>query len=82
MYDELKNAENKVVGLKKLLRGLDADDVSAVYIADDAEEHIKERILEAIGEQDIHVVYVESMRELGRQCGIEVSAACAAIIKN
>ncbi len=82
MYEELKNAENKVVGLKQLLRGLDADEVVLVYIADDADVHVKEQILAAIGEKDIHVVNVDSMRELGAQCGIDVAAACAAILKN
>lgn len=82
MYEELKNAENKVVGLKQLLRGLDADEVVLVYIADDADMHVKEQILAAIGEKDIHVVNVDSMRELGAQCGIDVAAACAAILKN
>ena len=47
MFEELKNAENKVVGLKQLLRGLAADDVSVVYIADDADRHVKEQILTA-----------------------------------
>ena len=82
MFEELKNAENKVVGLKQLLRRLAADDVSVVYIADDADRHVKEQILTAIGEKDIHIVNVESMRELGEQCGIDVSAACAAILNN
>ncbi len=82
MCHELKSAENKVVGLKQLLRGLEADEVLAVYIADDAEEHVKERILSAVGEKDVHIVYVQSMRDLGNACGIDVPASCAAIIKN
>ena len=75
MFEELENAENKVVGLKQLLRGLAADEVVMVYIADDADGHVKEQILSAIGEKEIHVVNVESMRELGIRCGIDVAAA-------
>ena len=82
MFEELENAENKVVGLKQLLRGLAADEVVMVYIADDADGHVKEQILSAIGEKEIHVVNVESMREMGIRCGIDVAAACAAILKN
>lgn len=81
MHDELKNAENKVVGLKQLLRELEADTVACVYIAGDAEEHVREKITEAIGAKEIHVVFVDTMEELGGVCGIDVSAACAAILK-
>lgn len=82
MIEELKNAANKVVGLKQLLRGLEADEIGAVYIADDADEALKERIMEAIGGKEIHVIYVETMRLLGDECGIDVGAACAGILKN
>lgn len=82
MFEELENAENRVVGLKQLLRSLEADEVSVVYIADDADLSIKKRIMAAVGGKDIHVVDVESMRVLGTICGIDVGAACAGIIKN
>lgn len=82
MYEELKNAENKVVGLKQLLRSLEAEEVLSVYLADDADEHVKERVLQAIGEKEVHIVNVETMEELGDVCGIDVRAACAAIIDN
>ena len=82
MYEELKNAENKVVGLKQLLRSLEAKEALCVYLADDAEEHVKDRILRAIGEMEVHIVNVETMKELGEVCGIDVCAACAAIIEN
>ncbi|WP_066649187.1 ribosomal L7Ae/L30e/S12e/Gadd45 family protein [Christensenella timonensis] len=82
MYEELKNAENRVVGLKQLLRSLEEGAVLTVYLADDAEEHVKERVLHAIGEMEVHIVNVETMKELGEVCGIDVRAACAAIIEN
>ena len=81
MFEELKNAENKVVGLKQLLRELEADNVVCVYIAEDAEAHLKEQIRGAIGERDVNVVDAGSKSGLGKVCGIEVSAACAAILK-
>ncbi|MEF9987554.1 MAG: ribosomal L7Ae/L30e/S12e/Gadd45 family protein [Christensenella sp.] len=82
MFEKLENAPNKVVGLKQLLRGLLNDEVTTVYIADDADDDLKKRVMEAIGEKDIHIVSVESMLELGTACGIDVGAACAAILKN
>ncbi|MEA4853497.1 MAG: ribosomal L7Ae/L30e/S12e/Gadd45 family protein [Christensenella sp.] len=82
MYEELKNAANKVVGLKQLLRNMEAQRVITIYVADDAEDHVKERIMEAIGKKEIRVISVETMKELGQVCGIEVGAACAAVIEN
>lgn len=82
MIEKLKNAKNKVVGLKQLLRGMEADEIGVIYLADDADGPLKERVLEAIDGKDICVVRVESMRVLGMECGIDVGAACAGIIKN
>ncbi len=82
MSEMLKNAKNKVVGLKQLLRELEAKTVLSVYIASDAEAELKSKIHVAIGDQDINIVEVDSMRELGDVCNIDVSAACAAILKN
>lgn len=80
--DKLINAENKVVGIKQLLRGLEDGVITCVYIADDADENFKYRIREAIGVMDIEVVSVGSMEVLGEVCGIDVGAACAGILKD
>ena len=81
MLDELKESKNRVVGFKQLLRELDADAVACVFVADDAEDHLKEKIFAAIGSSDINIVEVESMEKLGETCGINVGAACAAILR-
>ncbi|MDL2237147.1 ribosomal L7Ae/L30e/S12e/Gadd45 family protein [Christensenellaceae bacterium OttesenSCG-928-K19] len=81
MLDELKNAQNKVVGLKQLLRELEADNVVCVFVADDAEVHLKEKISTAVPGGHVKIAAVESMDKLGETCGIEVGAACAGILK-
>lgn len=81
MYDNLKNATNRVVGFKQLMRELDAGTVQCVYVAEDAEDHLKEKIHGAVEGKDIKVCRTGTMRELGDVCGIEVNAACAAILK-
>ena len=45
-----------VVGLKQVLRGLDADRLSAVYLADDAEEHIRSRVIERCRMRNVPVI--------------------------
>ena len=53
-----------VVGLKQVLRGLDADRLSAVYLADDAEEHIRSRVIERCRMRNVPVIPAESMSVL------------------
>ncbi|MCF6461402.1 ribosomal L7Ae/L30e/S12e/Gadd45 family protein [Clostridium sp. Cult3] len=75
------NTDNKVVGTKQVKRALDNKKVEIVYIAKDADKKIIEEIAEACSQKQVDVVYVASMRELGKACNIDVSAASAALLK-
>lgn len=81
MYKELETAKNKLVGTKQVLKALNADEIAVLFIANDADDGIKAKILAAADNQDIRVVYAENMKALGECCGIDVLAACAAIKK-
>lgn len=80
MFEELRNADRKVVGLKQVLRELQGGGVCRVYLANDAEEQLKERVREAVEQTGAELVCVATMEELGGECGIDVSAACAGIL--
>ncbi|MEI6101157.1 MAG: ribosomal L7Ae/L30e/S12e/Gadd45 family protein [Eubacteriales bacterium] len=80
MYKELETAKNRLVGTKQVLRALAAGEIATIYIAKDADNAIKEKILIAAGDS-VQVVYADSMQELGDCCGIDVRTACAAIKK-
>lgn len=80
MLDEIKH-HSKTVGLKQSLRAVEADRVQAVYIAKDAEERVVAKIIELCREKNIEIRKAESMKALGRACGIDVGTAVAAIIK-
>jgi len=83
MLDEgLKHAKHKTVGLKQTQRALEKGIVRCVYVAQDAEAHVLRPILDLCHNQQVQVIQVESMAELGRACGIEVRAAVAAITTN
>lgn len=73
--------ESRIVGMKQVLRALEMDTISAVYLADDAETRIRERIEAACAAHAVPVRHVPSMRELGRTCGIDVGAACAGVVR-
>lgn len=75
------NTGNKVVGTKQVKRAILGDKVERVFIAKDAEEKVVSDIKEKCHKKAIDVDYVDTMKELGKACGIEVSAATAALLK-
>lgn len=81
MLDDLKQ-HSKTVGMKQTMKAVEADRVQAVYVAQDAEERVVAKLLEACGRKNIKVYKAESMKALGKACGIDVGTAVAAIIKN
>jgi large subunit ribosomal protein L7A len=80
MLDKLRNASKKIIGTKQTLKVLQKDQVSVVFIAKDAEEHVVSDLKEMCQEKGVQMVAVDSMKELGDACGIQVGAASAAIL--
>ena len=80
MLSKLK-AGNKIVGLKQVKRALNAHEVDIVYLANDADSKLINLIIDLCEEKEVEVVQVENMKELGNACGIDVSAATAALLK-
>ena len=81
MLDELRNAEQKLVGIKQVLKAARAGELKRVYLAEDADQELLNEILAVAKEQEIDCVFVSSKKELGEICEIEVKAACAALKK-
>lgn len=81
MVKHLETAVQKVVGLKQVIKEAQIGNVDRVYIAKNAEEHLKEKILDALDGKPAQIIEVDTMDELGSICGIKVGSACAAILK-
>lgn len=81
MIPDLSREKKKVVGTKQTLKSINSGLAAKVYVAVDIDEKIKKEILQASREKNVSVETVESKLTLGRACGIEVSAACAALLK-
>ncbi|AOT71162.1 ribosomal L7Ae/L30e/S12e/Gadd45 family protein [Geosporobacter ferrireducens] len=81
MLDELKKQNKLIVGSKQGLKAIKEDRAQTLFIAKDAERHVTRTIEEAGKESQIQIVYVDSMKKLGKACGIEVGAAIAVILK-
>lgn len=80
MLDNL-NREDKVVGAKQVRRSIEEGIAEKVFIAKDADEKVTGDIKKMCEEETIDIIYVNSMDELGEACGIDVSAATAALLK-
>jgi len=73
--------ERKAVGTKQVKRAILSDQVQKIYIAKDADAQIVSELIELCQQRSIEVVLVDTMIDLGKACGIDVSAASAAILK-
>ena len=70
----------KVVGVKQTRRAVQTGAAVTVFVARDAEKRAVSPVLDACEQAGLTVVWAETMAELGTACGIEVSAAAAAIV--
>ncbi|MGE5676523.1 MAG: ribosomal L7Ae/L30e/S12e/Gadd45 family protein [Pseudomonadota bacterium] len=78
---ELKASNKRIVGLKQTVKAVRNGTAKFVYVAEDADDFIKQSVLDACGGTDLQIIYVSSMKELGDACGIDIGASTAAIIK-
>ena len=66
------------VGARQLKKALVAGKTQCVFLAQNADPCITEPIAELCRRQEATVLWVQTMEDLGRACGIEVGAAAAA----
>ena len=79
MPNELTNSA-KVVGVKQVRRALNAGRAKRLYLARDADPPLTHPLAGQAREQGVETLWLDSMKELGRDCGISVGAAVAAAI--
>jgi large subunit ribosomal protein L7A len=73
--------KNKTVGIKQTTKAVAAGKAKTVFIARDADTKVIDNLINQCNENMLEVVYVDSMKNLGKACGIEIGAAAAAILK-
>lgn len=81
MLGKLAESRKMVVGVKQVVRAIDASKAEIVYIATDVDVRIGEPLIERCVEANVKFERAGSMIELGRACGIHVGAAAAAVLK-
>lgn len=78
--EALKQATQRTVGVKQTEKAIAKKAVKLVFIANDADEHVIERLRELCEANNIAPITKWNMLELGRACGIHVKAAACAIL--
>lgn len=79
-YEKVEQATALVIGLKQTIKAIEQGMVKEVFVAKDADARLTSKVVSLCREKTIPVDVVDSMRNLGKACGIEVGAAAAAII--
>jgi len=80
-YEKVERAKELTIGINQTTKALENDLLEEVYIALDAEKRLTQKVALLCKEKGVPVIYVDSMRRLGKACGIQVGAALAAIKK-
>ena len=77
----LKSAAKKAVGTKAVLRALNAHEAAHVFVASDVDTFLYQKVTRACAEAGVPVSKVDSMKELGRVCGLSIGCAAAAVCR-
>ena len=82
MTEEIKrllHSSRRIVGLKQTVIAIEDGLVELVVLAADADDQFKQRIIALCKRYGVCFETVPSRLELGRECGIDVSAAVVSI---
>ncbi|GIN87800.1 ribosome-associated protein L7Ae-like [Heyndrickxia sporothermodurans] len=79
-YEKVSQAKQIIVGTKQTVKALKNNNVDELIIAKDADPFVIEKVIQVANEMNTPILIVDSMKKLGRVCGIEVGAAAVAVI--
>ena len=80
-YEKVAQAKKIIVGSKQTVKALKACEVIELVIAKDADMKVTANLMQTAREMNTAITYVDSMKKLGKACGIAVGASAVAITK-
>lgn len=78
-YEKVLQAKAVVIGTKQTVKALKQGTIKEVVVAEDADQRLTAKVINVATEVNVPILYVDSMKKLGKACGIEVGAAAVAI---
>jgi large subunit ribosomal protein L7A len=79
-YEKVLQAKEVIVGTKQTVKALKDGKVKYLVVATDADAKVTDKVISAAKEVQVPISEVDSMKKLGKACGIEVAAAAVAIL--
>ncbi|MEX2459972.1 MAG: ribosomal L7Ae/L30e/S12e/Gadd45 family protein [Paenibacillaceae bacterium] len=79
-YEKVKQADKISIGTKQATKVIEAGQAQEVFIAKDADLRVTSKVIALCKKMSVQVTYVDSMKLLGKVCGIEVGAAIVAVV--
>lgn len=77
--EALRDAK-KVVGVKQVTKAVGKGLAKRVFFAADADARVLHPLKVLCAEKEVELLEADSMRTLGKACGIEVGAAAVAVL--
>ncbi len=81
MLEDLKDSAKRTVGTKQTVKAIKKNMIDKVFIAKNADNYVVGPVIQLCEEMGVDVVFIESMKELGKACGIDVAAAAVGLLK-
>ncbi|MFD2617371.1 50S ribosomal protein L7ae-like protein [Terrilactibacillus laevilacticus] len=79
-YDKVTQAKSGIIiGTKQALKALKDNQIKEVVVAEDADYRVINKVIELAQQLNVPIHAVDSMKKLGKACGIDVGAAAVAI---
>jgi len=72
--------DNKVIGYRQSIDYINRSRVCKAFVAQDADENIKNELLMLLEQNQVEYELVSSMRELGKAHGIKVGATIVCLL--
>ncbi|WP_042453943.1 50S ribosomal protein L7ae-like protein [Neobacillus dielmonensis] len=79
--DKVLKSNEFIIGTKQTVKALKEGIVKELIVAKDADPKLVEKAINEAHKQDVPIQYCDSMKRLGKACGIQVGAAAVAIIR-
>jgi large subunit ribosomal protein L7A len=72
----------KVIGIKQSTKSLKNGEGKCLYIAKDAQGELVKPVEDLASSVGVEIKYVDTMKDLGKLCGIDVGAAVTLLLKD
>ncbi len=71
---------NKVIGIKQCTKTIKNGNGYVLYVAKDADKNLTEDLIELAIKENVKIVFINTMKELGKMCEIDVSASSVLVL--